>query len=68
MLMDTKSDANYETLNVKVINLVNSFTVKGKVKESMYHIKKNHTSHSCRLLLKESFTVDGEAEGAGTSF
>lgn len=34
MLMDTKSDANYDTLNVNIINLVNSFTAKGRVKAS----------------------------------
>lgn len=55
MLVDIDTDANYDTLNVNIINLVNSFKVKERVKESMYHIKKNHVSCSCRLLLKDSF-------------
>lgn len=67
MLMDTKSDAIY-TLNVNIINLVNSFTVEGSIKESMYHITKNRTSYSCYCSLRTAFIVDGEAEEAGMSF
>jgi len=37
MLMDTKSDTSYDTSNVNIIHLVNSFTVKKRVKESMCH-------------------------------
>lgn len=55
MLMDTKSDTNYDTLNVNFINLVNYFTVKGRVQTSVYHIKKNNKSCS----LGTAFVVDG---------
>lgn len=54
MSVDNKSDAGYGTLNINIINLINSFTREGRVEE-LITLKRNCTSYSCRLLVKDCF-------------